>query len=303
MLVMCVLLGLLTPFSATPGERLGMGGTGPAWPSDIDGWKISEGPTEYGPTTAFKYMDGAAELFLAYNMRKLTVVRYEKAGHPAMTLEVFEMGSPEDAYGLFSFESNDPDAGIGQGSEFGGGLLRFWKGNHFVSVYGEGPGGDIEAATLGLGRQVASCIKETGQPPQLLSYLPDGEAPFSRQQTWFLHSYVLLNQRFFVARENVLDLAKDVDVALGRYGSGKEKVHLLLIQYPGPTRAESALAHFKSAYPKDAPEGSSEKTAHSRRTVAEARGSFVAIVFDAPEEAFARKLLGTALALQKKEGK
>jgi hypothetical protein len=303
MLVISVLLGLLIPFSATPGERPGIGGTGPAWPSDIDGWKISEGPAEYGPTTAFKYMDGAAELFLAYNMRKLTVVRYEKAGHPAMTLEIFEMGSPEDAYGLFSFESDDPGAGIGQGSEFGGGLLRFWKGYHFVSVYGEGPGADIEAATLGLGRRVASSMKETGGPPLLLSYLPEGEAPFARQQTWFLHSYVLLNQRFFVARENVLDLAKDVDVALGRYGSGKEKVHLLLMQYPGPTRAESALAHFKSAYPKDAPEGSSEKTAHSGRTVAEARGSFVAIVFDAHEEAFARKLLGTALALQKKEGK
>ena len=280
-----------------------MGGTGPAWPSDIDGWKISEGPAEYGPTTAFKYMDGAAELFLAYNMRKLTVVRYEKAGHPAMTLEIFEMGSPEDAYGLFSFESDDPGAGVGQGSEFGGGLLRFWKGYHFVSVYGEGPGADIEAATLGLGRQVASSIKETGRPPLLLSYLPEGKAPFARQQTWFLHSYILLNQRFFVARENVLDLANDVDVALGRYGSGKDKVHLLLIQYPGPTRAESALAHFRSAYPKDAPEGSSEKTAHSKRTVAEARGNFVAIVFGAPDEAFARKLIGTALVLQKKEGK
>jgi hypothetical protein len=95
------------------------------WPAETEGWKIAEGPAPYDSTTAFKYMNGAAELFIAFNMRTLTVLRYEKASQPAITLEIFSMASPEDAYGLFSFESDDPKGNIGQGSEFGGGLLRF----------------------------------------------------------------------------------------------------------------------------------------------------------------------------------
>ena len=151
------------------------------WPQETDGWKITEGPADYGPTTAYTYMDGAAELFNAYNMKKLTVLRYGKPKRPDITLEIYEMASSADASGLFSFESDDPGADIGQGSEFGGGLLRFWKGPYFVSVYGDGQGADLETTTLNLGRTVAGSIKETGRTAAILGFLPEGEAPFERQ--------------------------------------------------------------------------------------------------------------------------
>ena len=75
------------------------------------------------------------------------------------------MGSAEDAFGVFSLEQQDPEAGIGQGSEFGGSLLRFWKGPYFVTVLGNGTGKELEAAVLDLGRELAKGIKETGEPP------------------------------------------------------------------------------------------------------------------------------------------
>jgi hypothetical protein len=301
--VIFVVVGLFAPFAAFCDEAVPAAGPKAVWPSGIEGWKIAEGPMGYDATTAFRYMDGAAELFLAYNMRKLTVLRYEKSGHPAITLEHFQMDSPEDAYGIFSFESDDPGAGIGQGSEFGGGLLRFWKGYHFVSVYGDGPGPDVEAATLRLGEKVASSITDTGSLPRILSYLPEGEAPFTRKQTWFLHSHILLNQRFFVAHENVLSLANDVDVALARYGTGKERVHFLLIKYPAQGRADLALSVFRSAYMRDGSGRLSAKTAHNKWTITEKFGSFILVVFDAPDKAFARRLIGAARIAVQKEGK
>ena len=151
----CVALVLLVPCIALCDEGVKTTRSF-AWPSEMDGWKVSEGPDDYNPQTAFKYMDGAAELFLAYNMKALTVLRYEKPGRPAITAEIYQMGSGEDAYGLFYFESDDPGAGIGQGSEFGGGLLRFWKGFHFVSIYGENTGADVEATTLHIGQSIAA---------------------------------------------------------------------------------------------------------------------------------------------------
>ena len=107
------------------------------------------------------------------------------------------MGSPADAFGVFSFDRQDPDAGIGQGSEFGGGLLRFWKGRYFVSVYGEGEGKEQEEAVLEIGRRLASSIVETGEPPRLIRALPEERQVEGSVR--FVRSHVLLNQRCFVS--------------------------------------------------------------------------------------------------------
>jgi hypothetical protein len=107
---------------------------------EAEGWKWDEKEIKYNSRTLFEYIDGAAELYLAYGFQNLTVRRFEKSDQPPITIELYEMASSEDAYGVFSFEHQDEAVGIGQGSEFGGGLLRFWKGKYFVSIYGEGGG-------------------------------------------------------------------------------------------------------------------------------------------------------------------
>jgi hypothetical protein len=272
------------------------------WPPGLDGWK-AEAPAEYTPATAYTYMNGAAELFIAYRMRALTVVRYELPKRPAIILEIYRMGSPEDAYGLFSFESDDPGAGIGQGSEFGGGLLRFWKGPYFVSVYGDGAGEDAEAATLNLGRKIAGAISETGNPPRILSLLPRGIALLPLNQTWFLRSHILLNQRFFIAHKNILNLSGEAEAALGRYGSGAERMHFLLVKYPSEGKADEAYAGFVEAYMPDAKGEPSVRTENGKWTAAKKRGVFIAAVFDAPDKAYALKMIGTAFAPSPEEGK
>jgi hypothetical protein len=301
-LVACVAVILLVPYAALCDEGAKVEKSF-AWPAEIDGWKVAEGPDDYDRETAFKYMDGAAELFLAYDMKALTVLRYEKQARPAITAEIFRMGSGEDAYGLFYFESDDPGAGIGQGSEFGGGLLRFWKGRYFASIYGENIGADVEASTLRIGQSIAASIDETGSPPKILSFLPEGEAPFRKSQVWFLHSHILLNQRFFIENRNVLNLAKDVNVALGRYGTGKEKVHLVVAEYPSTNKADQAASSFKSACMVGAGGKSSMKTDNGRWIVADTQGAFVVLVFNAPDEPFALRMIGNVIVKLPKEAR
>ncbi len=293
-----ILLSPLTSVADSPSPA----GTPVLWPSRMDGWKIAEGPVVYDRKSAYTYMDGSAELFIAFNMETVTVVRYESAGRPAIVLEVYRMGSTDDAYGLFTFESDDPAAGIGQGSEFGGGLLRFYKGYYFVSVYGDGTGADVEAATLSIGRYVADAITETGKKPAILDLLPDGESPYVRAATWLLRSHILLNQRFSVSRKNILNLAADTEAVLARYESGKEKVHLLLVKYPDRARADSAFSGFKAEY---APDGGSfpRKTGNNKWVAAGAYGRYVLAIFDAPDETFATKMLRNAAAPLDKEAR
>ncbi len=296
-ILVAILVLLLVSGGTASAQKGGPMGKAQLWPAGLNGWTVGEGPTDYTPSTAYTYMDGAAELFLAYNMKNLTVVRYEKPKRPAIVVEVYTMGSPEDAYGLFSFETDDPGAGIGQGSEFGGGLLRFWKGPYFVSVYGDGTGEDVEKATLSLGREVASAITETGNPPRIMSLLPLKVPPFTRTRSWFVRNYVLLNQRFPVAHRNILNLSGDVEAVLGRYENGGNRIHLLLVKYPDAARAGEALAQFRKAYMPDAKGALSVKTENGKWTVARLTGSIVAVVFDAPDETYALKMTGAVSTL------
>src|SRR5512136_1462432 len=135
-------------------------------PAEAGGWRWDGKDEKYNSGTLFDYMDGAAELYLAYGFQNLTVHRFEKSSQPAVTVELYEMASSEDAYGVFSFERQDEAVGIGQGSEFGGGLLRFWKGKYFVSIYADGEGVEVESAILKMGRVSANSIPETGLEPK-----------------------------------------------------------------------------------------------------------------------------------------
>ena len=119
-------------------------------------WKWDGKEIRYNSRTLFDYIDGAAELYLAYGFQNLTVRRFETSSQPPVTLEIYEMASSEDAYGVFSFERQGEAIGIGQGSEFEGGLLRFWKGKYFVSIYGEGGGAEVESAILKMGRNAVA---------------------------------------------------------------------------------------------------------------------------------------------------
>jgi hypothetical protein len=260
-------------------------------PSEADGWKWDGKKAEYNSKTLFKYMDGAAELYLAYGFESLTVRRFEKQSRPPIIVELYEMASSEDAYGVFSFEHQDEDAGIGQGSEFGGGLFRFWKGKYFVSIYAEGEGREAESGILKIGKAAANAIPATGLEPKIVGYLPGKDLGLVDQSVRYLKSHVLLNQRFFIAHPNILNLSRKTEAALAQYLQDKQKTQLLLIRYPDLKEAADAYQSFMRAYLPDAGGKDRSRTEDRKWTFARQRNEFVVIIFGSPTEAAAEALL------------
>jgi hypothetical protein len=260
-------------------------------PSEAEGWKWDRKDTKYDSKTLFKYMDGAAELYLAYGFGKLTVRRFEKPGRPPILVELYEMASSEDAYGVFSYEHQDEAAGIGQGSELGGGLLRFWKGKYFVSVYAEGEGADVESGILNMGKAVANSIPTTGPEPKLIGFIPGTDLGLVDKSVRYLKSHVLLNQRFFIAHQNILNLSRKTEAVLAQYLQDKQKTQLLLVRYRNLEEAETAYQSFMKTYLPDARGKDRSKTEDCKWTFAWQRNEFVLIVFGAFTEADAEVLL------------
>jgi hypothetical protein len=254
-------------------------------PRDIEGWTSAPGGDLYDPETIFDYIDGAGEVYRAFNLKNLLSRRYTKTGAPDIVVDFFDMGSSADAFGVFTHDLEGENPGIGQGGNYKDGLLSFWRDRYFISVSADGETGDTRKAVLEFGRRIAAAIGRDGPKPALLRLLPP---EFANDRTVrFFHNPVIMNYHFFVSRDNILDLDSSVDAVIASPGEKGEGGRLLIIRYPSAARASAALRSFSKASIPDAREPGPVRTEDQKWTNAAVRDDTVAIVFGAPTAAAA----------------
>jgi hypothetical protein len=259
-------------------------------PDEITGWK-AEGPDrDYRDREIFDYMDGAGEVYLLYDFRRLHVRRYTKPNHPALTIELFDMGKSQDAYGVFSHAREAREAGIGQGSEFRGGLLCFWKNRYFICITAEKMTDEVEKEIEKLGRIVAERIGTDGQSPAILDLLP--EKGLIETSIRYFHNQASLNYHYYLSEQNLLNLTDDTECLLARYKP--DKAYLLCAEYKSPIQAEEALRSFLDGYMPEGKENGFIQTSENQWTMAVATDNYVVIVFDAASSGQATVLANAA---------
>jgi hypothetical protein len=258
-------------------------------PAEVNGWEAAGEGTVYDRDTLFDYIDGGAELYLAYGFRRMLAARFERNGHPAIVADVFDMGSSEDAFGVFSAERQDPEAGIGQGSEYAAGLLRFWKGRVFVSVWAEEETAATEEAVRALGARMAEAIESSGPPPQLLNLLPSEGLADTRVR--YFHDHLSLNLYYFLADDNILGLGERTEAVLAPYETAEETMRLLLVRYPTAEEVGRGLDGFLAAYLPEAGDTGIAQVESGSWVAAQSVGDVVMVTFDAPSRRRAEELL------------
>jgi hypothetical protein len=257
-------------------------------PKSIDGWTKSETPAVYTPETLSDYIDGGAELYLSYNFKGALSVMYTDKDDNEIILDIFDMGSSFDAFGVFAHSRETIGSAFGQGSEYAAGLLTFWKDRYYVSIqaYPETPA--KKDVVFELGRAVAGAIPAEGALPPILALLP--QENLIPESVHFFHHYVWLNSFYFVSNENVLDIAADTPAALGKYREGGSTYFLLVVRYPDAARAEAAEALFKKKMLGAAQEGLG-KLEDGRWAGMKRLGDLAAVVFGAPDAGAVKVLL------------
>ena len=257
-------------------------------PAEIQGWAVEEDQS-FNPETIFNYIDGAGEVYRSYNFRRLFARRMTRAGRPALIVDLFDMGSAADAFGVFSHDVEGEEARIGQGSTYQGGLLSFWKDRYFVSVYAEEETEETRTAVYGLAGKVAAAIPGVGAMPELVAALP-GESLDPRSVRYF-HNHLVLNIHYFVSQDNILRLDQKTEAVMGLYGEKGSLGRLLIARYPDADLAREALSSFYRAYLPEGKETRAVRTENRKWTAARLLWDRVAIVFDAPTETEAGILL------------
>lgn len=218
-------------------------------PDEISGWKKSLEDQIYGRENIFDYMDGAGEIYLAYDFRFVFVREYAQDNSPSIVVEIYQMSSSEDAFGVFTQDLDGDEVKLGQGAIYAAGLLRFWKDKIFVRILADKETPEIKPLIMRLGELIAAAAPQEGTRPSIISALAsEGLRPKTLR---YFHTLISLNSHYFLASENILNLSPETQVLLAQYEQEKSRARLLLVAYPSVSQAEDAHNQFVKIYLKD----------------------------------------------------
>lgn len=142
--------------------------------TELGEWKKDGSAQEYKGEDLFVYIDGGAEIYHEYGFRQVVVQDYLNKNGKSISLEIFEMLSPESAYGMYTFKTNAQGRALAIGEEalLEGYYMNFWKGSFLVTLTGFDEDEETVKGLLDIARAVDAKIKDRGKKPRLVSIVP-----------------------------------------------------------------------------------------------------------------------------------
>jgi len=262
-------------------------------PLQIMGWKAVSEDRFFDRTTIFSYIDGGAEIYKAYDMQSCLSRRYAISGEPNIILDIFDMGTPQNAFGVFTHDTDGKVIHVGQEGRLRPGWLSFWKYRFFVSVYAEDDTDAAQKAVNALAEQVAGAIQGRSTKPGILTKLP--AEGLRSESIRYLHHPILLNYHYYISDENLLGISNDTNVVLATYRLNDKNAVLMLVEYSGSDTAQKAADRFLKFYlPEATLEPDSSKTAlleNGKWAAIRRQEHFLAVVLEADSRELAQNLL------------
>jgi hypothetical protein len=258
-----------------------------SFPTEINGWEAKTGDKVYGRENLYDYVDGGAELYLTYDFKQVFARKYMKPQSRDIILDVYEMGN--DAFGLFSIEREDDDIGIGEDSEYGGGLLRFWKGRYFVSIISSAKDKNSQTAALELAKIIANKIDERIPRPEIIARIP--ESDLVKKSIKYFHSFEILNRQYFLSDENILQLNRQTDCLIAKYKNKINSGILLVVKYSSEDNSKNAKSNFIKYYIPEAQTSESMKMENGKWVIIKQVKNYLAIALDCSDKDWANNLL------------
>ena len=222
---------------------------------EILDWVRSLAPSTYEGKTLYRDRPEAPDLFYAYGFQRQAEVEYQTprfGSKPLILLEIFDMGTPENAFGIYNFHiyPQVKFEWVGSKAILSGGYLRFSKGKYFIQIEGYEFATGIREAMVLLAKNIAARIKEPASEPGLLTVLPSNRMSGSVK---LFRSNWALRQIYSTLPVNVPQLS---DTALGvsaRYRDNPDLKNwidaqiVFIIRFPDASAAESAYTVYRDS--------------------------------------------------------
>ena len=210
----------------------------------IPGWMPVGEVQEFDPGTLYDLVDGQADAFLAYGFESVYVRDYENGEGEQLRVELWQLDSPSNAYGLYTtLRGGEPVAIGNDGDTDPGRRVDFWQGRALVRVFSFAP--QDPAIVESFAESISQALPAGGQRPPLVERLPEvGLVPDSEV---FFHQEVSMQGYLWLGGDNLLLLGSETDAVLARYELEDANVWLLLADYAEDADAATALAALSDA--------------------------------------------------------
>jgi hypothetical protein len=243
-------------------------------------WTPADETRVFDRENIYDLVDGQAEFFFAYGFEQVAVRRYENVEGTVLRVDVWQLATPANAYGLFTASIAGEPAAIGNdGDADPGRRLAFWQDRYTVHVCArqELPDADL----WNFAEAVSAALPEGGERPALVDRLPSDR--LVERSAIFFHEEISIQSDLWLGGDNLLGLGPDTDGVLARYEAGGAVARLLLVQYPNAEAASAGLAALETGQ-------------LDGLVAAGARDNLLGAVFGEVDEATADTLLAQALS-------
>ncbi len=224
---------------------------------EINDWVRANKPTTYNTETLYidRYVPSEIypEIYHHYGFQAQAEVEYQSpkfGSEPYILLEIFDMGTPENAFGIFSVSSypHPKYEWVGCKAIISGRNLWFWKGKYFIQIEGYAIATGIRKAMIELAQVTAKRIKDPQQKIQLLELLPTQYIRGSEKlftTDWTLHQ---INKTL---PETFPQLVENAIGVMAQYNTKDSKntatpYHVFVIRFPNIDSAESVYTQYRN---------------------------------------------------------
>jgi hypothetical protein len=142
---------------------------------EAQGWKKQGKSQHYEGEGLYEYIDGGAEIYHEYGFRSVIVQDFVHSVGKSVSVEVFEMATPESAYGIYTFKTNakGKKVPIGTDAQLADYYLNFWKGPMLVTLTGFDETEETIKGLLDIAQAIDSRLEATGPRAEIVSRLPE----------------------------------------------------------------------------------------------------------------------------------
>ncbi len=195
------------------------------------------------------------DLYYAYGFQRQAEVEYQApqfGSKPLILLEIFDMGIPENAFGIYNFYTYPrmKFEWVGAKAMLSGGYLRFAKGKYFIQIEGYEFATGIREGMIALAKAVAAEIQDPPPEPSMLTHLPNNNKIHG--STKLFRSNWALRQIYSTLPANVPQLT---DAAVGISAHYKNNPDakgwtnaeiVFVIHFPDAATAESTYTSYRN---------------------------------------------------------
>ncbi len=140
----------------------------------IKGWEVKADDVVYGKMNLWEYINGAADMYLAYDFMDLNIAEYTNEQEHSVKVEIYRHSSFENAFGIYTAERmvnyNFIDIGIQGYTESD--ILNFLTGEFYVKLASSGKPGIEQSALFEIAKKVESSLGTENRWPGVINLFP-----------------------------------------------------------------------------------------------------------------------------------